>query len=48
MEIPKFNYYNLSHIFDYFYVIPYLNSFNKILGFYIDSIMLGVKLDVNW
>ena len=43
-----FNYYNLTDVFYYFYVSPFLKSFNKILGLISIPIMLGVKLDVNW
>ena len=37
LEIHKFNYYNITHVFDDFNVIPYLKSFNKFLGFYINT-----------
>ena len=48
LEVQTFNYYNLTDVFNYFYVSPCLKSLNTILVLISIPIMLGVKLDVNW
>ena len=48
LEIHTFNYNNLTDVFDYFYAISDLKVSIRSCAFIYITIMLGVKLDVNW